>query len=81
MQSVQKRTGLRRSECSDPACLLLLVSCNFFLVFQFQSLRMVVATEPFVLGSLLIVGTLFLFFPLFHVVSLVLFSAFETNSG
>jgi hypothetical protein len=41
----------------------------FFFEFQFQSLRMVVATEPFALGSLLSVGVLFLFFPLFHVVS------------
>jgi hypothetical protein len=72
-QSVQKCTDLRRSECSNPARPLL--------VFQFQSLCMVVATEAFVLGSLLIVGALFLFFPLFHVVTLFFFSAFETNFG
>jgi hypothetical protein len=41
---------------------------------------MVVATEPFVLGSLLIVGALFLFFPSFHVVSFFFLFAFESNS-
>jgi hypothetical protein len=46
-----------------------------FFVFQFQSLCMVVATEAFVLGSLLIVGALFLFFSSFHVVSLKLILA------
>jgi hypothetical protein len=40
----------------------------FFFVFQFQYLCMVVATEPFVLCSPLIVGAIFLFFPSFHVV-------------
>jgi hypothetical protein len=40
----------------------------FFFVFQFQSLRMVMATEPFVMCSRLIVGAIFLFSPSFHVV-------------
>ncbi len=40
----------------------------FFFVFQFQSLRMVMATEPFVLCSRLIVGAIFIYSPSFHVV-------------
>jgi hypothetical protein len=40
-----------------------------------------VATETFVLGWLLIVGTLFLFFSFFHVVSLFLLLAFVTYLG
>jgi hypothetical protein len=52
----------------------------FFYVFQFQSLRMVVATEPFVLCSPLIVGAIFLFFPSFNVVFFFLLFASESNS-